>query len=73
MVSVMAIGSRVFGSCVEEIDVSVGLRMGKLVMPRIELSEIYSGRQSGSRLVVQCRKGATYWMVFLILWASLMF
>ena len=70
MASVMATRYEVFGSCVEEIDVSV----------EIENSEVwlccgwnYLGfifwRDSGSNLAVEVGDGARYWSAFLMLWA----
>lgn len=59
----MAIGSEVFGSCVGGIDVSVGME-NRGVWLRVELLEIYCGRQSGLGLAVEVGDGARYWRAF---------
>ena len=72
MVSVMARKSEVSGSCVGEIDVSVGMenRAIGLCCGLIYLGFILSVK-SGSRLVQEGRDGARYWRVFGVVWASL--
>ena len=61
MASVMATESEVFGSCVGEIDVSVGIenRGVWLCCALIYLGFIW-GVKSGSRLVQEGRDGARY-------------
>ena len=70
MASVMAIGSEVFGSCVGEIFVSVGMenRCNWLCCGLIYLS-LYGGGECGSRLSVEVGDGARYWRALWVLWA----
>ena len=54
-----------FGSCVEEIDVSVGVENSQAQFEvGVEISKIYFGRESGSRLVLEGRYGARDWGAF---------
>ena len=64
MVSVNAIGSEVFGSCVEEINVSVEIenRGALLCCGRKYLSCL--GRKSDSKLATEGDDGARYWGSF---------
>jgi hypothetical protein len=63
MASVMAIGSEVFGSCVEGIDVSVEAEYGGgwLCCGRKYLSFIWGGK-AAAELAMQVGDGARYWM-----------
>ena len=65
----MAIRREVFGNCVEEIDVSVGMENSEawFCCEWGFLRFIWGGK-SGSRLAVEVDDGARYWSAFLVLW-----
>jgi hypothetical protein len=67
MASVMGIKSEVVGSCVGEIDVSVGMENRGVALLWVDLFGIYFGGESASRLVAEVGDGARYWRVF---WAA---
>ena len=68
----MAIGSEVFGGCVGEIDVSVGVenRDAWLCYGRKYLRFVL-GVKSGSLSAVEVRDGSRYWRLIEARWASL--
>ena len=70
MASVMATGSEVFGSCVGEIDVAVGMenRDAWLCCGWKYLRIIFGG-ESALRMAVEVGDGARYWRALWVLWA----
>ena len=67
MTSVIATESAVFGSCVGEVNVSVGIENRGVALLWVELFGIIFGGEGGSLSAVEVGDGARYWKVCLML------
>ena len=66
----MATESEVFGSCVGEIDVSVGMEnRGVWLCCGCKFLRIIFGGESALRMAVEVGDGARYWRALWVLWA----